>query len=109
MGENGLFYGRRTGGISEVRLYILSVRIKGLAIKIFRLLLLCSCFSPNLLYTRRIKNLNESVIENIRDNCVNGHLFLQMSESDLKEVASLLCDRIILRNLQRSEQVKVVN
>ena len=35
------------------------------------------------------------------DNHVNGEVFLELTESDLKEVAQLLADRIVLRRLQR--------
>lgn len=53
----------------------------------------------------RSNNTSERVIDNIEENNINGQLFFQLSENDLKEVASLLCDRIALRNLLKRSNI----
>ena len=42
----------------------------------------------------------EKVIDNIKEHNINGDVFLKLNETDLREVASPLCDRVLLRSLQ---------
>ena len=55
----------------------------------------------------RSKSISETVIEKILENCVDGAIFAQLTESDLKEISPLLCDRIKLRNLLKTVSVQV--
>lgn len=61
-----------------------------------------ACLTVCTLFNIRTNNVSEKVIDNIKENNINGDIFLQLNENDLKEVASLLSDRIVLRNLQKS-------
>ena len=47
----------------------------------------------------RSRNLSESAIANIQENKITGTVLLQLTQNDMKEVAPLLWDRILLRNL----------
>ena len=40
----------------------------------------------------RSKNVSDAVVGKLMDNHVNGEVFLELTDSDLKEVAQLLAD-----------------
>ena len=48
---------------------------------------------------------SENVLRRIEDNNINGELFFQLTEEDLKEIAPVFSDRILLRNLKESVKV----
>lgn len=51
----------------------------------------------------RGKNVSEEVIEAIESNKITKELFFQMNESDVKEIAPLLADRLIIRKMMEEK------
>ena len=46
------------------------------------------------------KGFSQQVTSNFRENGIDGSLFAEMTEDELKEVASMLADRIKLRKMK---------
>ena len=44
------------------------------------------------------------VADNILEHCINGEMFLSMTEEEIKEVAPKISDRISLKKLQRKDK-----
>lgn len=49
-------------------------------------------------------NVSEEVVEKIKVNKIDRELFMEMNECDIKEIAPLMADRLILRKLLRDKQ-----
>ena len=47
----------------------------------------------------------EGVIGALRENGINGSLFLQLTADDLKELAPRIADRVVIRELQSTVRV----
>jgi len=47
----------------------------------------------------------EAVVDGLRENGVNGSLFLQLSTEELKELAPRIADRVVLRQIQSAVRI----
>ena len=47
----------------------------------------------------------EGVIGALRENGINGSLFLQLTADELKELAPRIADRVVIRELQSTVRV----